>query len=479
MSASSSSNSVSALHLTELRKQHRAVERAAKLFILPCCNVVYMVSAVVRPCWQTRVLLVGVFFMTAMWMAGFRRTRGDRLEAGVGLIAIGALSFGVEAMMLREESILSMVAVFLALMAYVSLFSYRILVRSAVFVVISLSAGIVSQHYHLIPTYSLSPTGQLAVNVAFIVLFGAATADFLRRQHFINGALLEHSESERARQSGVLDTVGGLQPELETVVNGLKGVGEELVAQASQQADTSAQVGLATEKLSHRVEETVGAASQAHEITQGTQRDSQESAARLKDVEARFHEVVRLVEQMRAEIRELASRIAQTEAMNQALDEIARSLRFLALNAGIEAVRAGEHGTGFAVVAEEMKRMLARTSEDLLRSRELLGEIRERANRIDGAAGESTERLHKSFEDLQATGTLVEGIRSSFERAAEHVQAIAMAATQQQNGLVEVSNAMRNLDEATTRMKPITGLLTGGLDRIVSAQRRIRGILEA
>lgn len=460
-----------------LVEQHKTAERAILRVIVPILVLVYVGTAIRHPSWQTGAMAAGVLVLAASWTVGFRRARYGKLESAVRLISAGGLFFGSEILFLREGSGMQLVVIFMTLLAYVALYHYRLLARIAFLTTAAVMGSELVQYFRPYPLYTMTRGEQLAMRLAFIGLFLPITTFFLRRSHIINSALLRESEEARRRQDEVLGTITSIQPEMESVVRQIKEVADGLAVQASQQASSSSQINGATGDLAHMVAETVAAADEARNIAQSTRRSSQLGGERLQQVESGFRETLASVESVRSDIGELARRIEETEAINRAINEIAENLRFLAVNAGIEAARAAEHGRGFAVVATELKRMIDQTSQDLLRSRKLLDEIRLRAGRIDRSAEESTGRLRRSFEDLGATGSLIESIGEGYARTAERVEVIAGAAARQQSGITEVSASMGQLDAAAARMKPAAATLTEGVDRIIATQQRLRGVL--
>jgi methyl-accepting chemotaxis protein len=119
------------------------------------------------------------------------------------------------------------------------------------------------------------------------------------------------------------------------------------------------------------------------------------------------------------------------------IDAIAFQTNILALNAAVEAARAGEAGRGFAVVASEVRHLAKRSSD-------AAGEIR----RLIAQSGEQVEQsVERTRHVSRALDALVEGVR----KVSGSLQSIAAASAQQSSGLVQVSQAVGNLDELTQR----------------------------
>ena len=144
------------------------------------------------------------------------------------------------------------------------------------------------------------------------------------------------------------------------------------------------------------------------------------------------HQAVQAVGETMAGIAESSRRI---EEFIQVVEGVAFQTNLLALNAAVEAARAGDAGRGFAVVAAEVRALAQRTAGA---AREIRGLIGESAARVaDGStkSAEARERMHQALRSVQDVSRLLEGIRT--------------AATEQQQGIGQINDAVGQMDAIT------------------------------
>jgi methyl-accepting chemotaxis protein len=210
---------------------------------------------------------------------------------------------------------------------------------------------------------------------------------------------------------------------LSTAVAELRSAAHAIAAAAAEVASSAQELSQSTSEEAAVVQQASAAVERVHALVRRNAEASQETEqlARRGASDAEQSGEATL-ETLRA-MHRITERIS-------AVNEIATQTNLLALNAAIEAARAGDHGRGFAVVAAEV-RALAEGSQQAAQ------DIHALVVTSHGVAQRSSELL----------ATLVPGI----SQTAALMQRIASASAEQTDGLGEVSNAMRGVDQATQR----------------------------
>ena len=178
-------------------------------------------------------------------------------------------------------------------------------------------------------------------------------------------------------------------------------------------------------------------------------------------------------------IEDLGRRGDEIGEVIQVINDIADQTNLLALNAAIEAARAGEHGRGFAVVADEVRKLAERTTVATKEVTSCIGVIRESTESAVVRIKQSQERATKTAEFAAQTGEALDAIVAGTEDVAGRVQSIASATQEQASATAQLSDTLeemrksvestnqvaRSVADAATRMRSKAADLRGGIAR--------------
>jgi len=351
-----------------LSQLHGGLRNVGMRLVIPVNLLVYTIMWAVVPCWQTAALVLSMVGVGVAWHLGYVWAARGALERGI-VVQVGSLNvFCALLAVVREDALPVAVGAGLVLMAYAGLFTRRTLYFAAGMAGSLLVVETLLIQARLVPTFTLVPLLQAASDATILLLIVATTAYALRLNQLVSRGLFEATEGSLRRQEGVLATVQRVEPDLAGAIDGIRDTAVAFATRAEEQASASGMLSSAMAGLSAIAGETENAAAQTRELAELMRLESASGRENVQTVERDFIEAMRHFGGVRERVQLLAAEVVRTEEINEALRDIAENLKISALNASLEAVRAGEHGRGFSVVADDLRRMLQTPGSDLGRS---------------------------------------------------------------------------------------------------------------
>lgn len=239
------------------------------------------------------------------------------------------------------------------------------------------------------------------------------------------------------------DTLSHSSTELLTVSNEVNNLGEEQKNQVAIISTAATELAATAQEVSGHCE---NAATEMHE--------SQKQAALGASHSHSSAEVIRtLASNVRSaggEIEQLAQQAASISTVIDVIKAIAEQTNLLALNAAIEAARAGEQGRGFAVVADEVRTLATRTQESTNEIENTISSLQQVAEKAVLAMSTSSEQANQSEAEATKTGEVLKDIEKSINHVSSLIEQVATAGVQQAGAANEIAQNILAVDDAST-----------------------------
>jgi methyl-accepting chemotaxis protein len=233
---------------------------------------------------------------------------------------------------------------------------------------------------------------------------------------------------------------------------------QQIVATAIQVASAAAETAAAVAETTTTVEEVkqtaLLATQKAKFVSESAQRATQVSESGKKSAA----DSIEAMKQIRGQMESIAESIVRLSEQGQTIGEIMLSVNdlaeqsnLLAVNASIEAAKAGEQGKGFAVVAQEVRNLAEQSKQATIQVRSILNDIQKATNAAVMVTEQGSKAVEAGVKQSVQAGESVQKLGESISEAAQAATQIAASSQQQMVGMDQVAQAMESIKTASTQ----------------------------
>lgn len=214
----------------------------------------------------------------------------------------------------------------------------------------------------------------------------------------------------------------------------------------SQQAETG-QVATAMNEMAASVQEVARTAKGAADAARNADSEAKTGKKVVLEAMGAINSLASEVEKAAQKLNDLEADISNIGAIVDVIRGITEQTNLLALNAAIEAARAGEHGRGFAVVADEVRTLAARTQSSTHEIEEMVGRLQQGAKAAVMVMNDGRESAKTSVEKAASAGVALDAITAMITTMDDMSASISSAANQQSSVAEDINRGIVNISQ--------------------------------
>jgi len=245
----------------------------------------------------------------------------------------------------------------------------------------------------------------------------------------------------------IISKVSGTSDQVASAATQLNATAEQIATGAEEVAAQSATVATAGEEMSATSGDIAQNCQMASEGAQRASKTARDGAMIVERTVVVMGQIAEKVQETAKTVESLGARSDQIGAIVGTIEDIADQTNLLALNAAIEAARAGEQGRGFAVVADEVRALAERTTRATKEIGEMIKAIQKETKEAVVSMEQGVHQVESGTEEAAKSGRALSEILEQVNDVAMQVNQIATAAEEQTATTSEISSNMHQITE--------------------------------
>ena len=284
-----------------------------------------------------------------------------------------------------------------------------------------------------------------AVQVAEATARGDLTVAVRREGGDEIGALLQAIADMQQRLRTMLTDIAANAATVASSAHQINAAAGELEQSSVNQSEASSAMAAGMEQLTVSVNHVASSAGESATIAQESGSIAQTGSEVIERTVGRIQQIADTVTAAAQDIVELERRSGEISSIVGVIQEIAEQTNLLALNAAIEAARAGEAGRGFAVVADEVRKLAERTATSTREIADMIGQIQQGTRQAVANMQASLDQVTEGRDLAAEAGSAIARIREGSEAVLAHVQEISSALKEQSSAANDVAGNVERI----------------------------------
>ncbi|NMH68213.1 methyl-accepting chemotaxis protein [Bacillus sp. RO3] len=246
---------------------------------------------------------------------------------------------------------------------------------------------------------------------------------------------------------------------------------EEMAAGAESQAQLSGDISGEMEELTSLINQSRDQGEHLYEASSKVENNAQTGSRLMKDSIDKMENIYQMVNKSVDKVQTLESQTNEVTSLVTLISQIADQTNLLALNAAIEAARAGEHGKGFAVVADEVRKLAESVSSSVNSIHDIVNNVRSNSNEMAHILLDGLEVVENGRKNLNETGVAFEDISMTISNMNGLVESMGLQ-------LEKVGAKQVNMKESIEQIAAISEENAAGIEQVSASTQQMSGSTE-
>ncbi len=341
--------------------------------------------------------------------------------------------------------------------------------------------------------------GIVVVILSTIFLINKAFNPILKMKDMMKEVGEGEADMTRRLEVGLMDEVGETAYWFNVFVERMQNLIKEVKLNAKAVSSASLEISSSTEELSATVEEqssqaqSVSTALSELSTTSGDIATSMEqsrvitenSSNMTKDGSKVIESAIDSLKQIEVQagnlskiVEDLGESTNQIGAIVEVINDVADQTNLLALNAAIEAARAGEHGRGFAVVADEVRKLAERTGKATDEIVSIIGSLQKKSEAASDAMKQTVEEVIKGREHGQQSLDILDKIVDAGTEVQNSSESVAAAIEEENATIEEISGSLQEMAAGTEESATAVQEVSGTADDLAKEAETLRSLVD-
>lgn len=291
------------------------------------------------------------------------------------------------------------------------------------------------------------------------------------------GKVAASAELIRTTLGGIIIKLNGLTTEVSDTANNVSAIAHQVVNSSIQQSESTTSASAAIEQMSVSI-------SSVAENSDNVKRVAKESMARSSEGNESLSALIGEICTVETSVEGISTAVAEfvksTEAITQItrhVKDIAEQTNLLALNAAIEAARAGEQGRGFAVVADEVRKLAEKSAQSASQIDQITIALGEQSVSVGKTVQQGQQSLQSSQEMLETVAMALGEASQSVNQTTKEVDNIAQAVHEQQVASHEIAHNVEKIAQMTEENMAAIQKNSDSADRLQQLSSSLRAMV--